>query len=819
MAIRHINRKQAKRVTIAHISDLHFTPDTPFPDETGGSHLKALISDIREKEPDILVVTGDLADNPLRDRLVELMADLGGDEIDRFNERLPKTFSRVREFLDRACRQCGVDPGNGLFVVPGNHDYRLQGFYSGGWWGRKYTAEAVRSSFTDIFRDCYGSDEAFTLACHHPTDRSDVVLRIVCLDSNGTDAYLNFATGAVSQAELGKVDLLGNEEELTPELKKAVQFRVCLVHHHPLPVVTAEAFRELPPAGLIEKARNLITTLTGEQTNMFKNGGTFLLKCLENRVDLVLHGHQHRAWFSNIQYPATSVRRLLVSGAASIGQSEAGAYRYCVYSLDVGGNIRVVERTTAKNPIWYSSPTSFSVYEYGEMRSIRWERIVEQLEGEEVPGLASKYGVAEAQESVRVTRIEDDGNAFMTRTYRELIPRGQDTLASLPFMTLSTQGFVGVEPPQVRILDGKNYYTEVKWEVSASRPGGLGGSIGRLTFVPALHKDKPLSLEITFLLCNAFEFVEEYRRAVPNAAGSLEHSMTSFRSIYPRVAKDIVLFPPKLGPKQRPVIHVSKKGALEPDDAETEFCENALSVVEEPGIVSLVVRKPLPDFDYKISWHLRSEREFNEICYSTAGVEAYRKLAQPRPPHVHAKGELIRALASVKAAFATIIDEMTRVSLHVAVVSTSGFGTDRVVRRELQPFATLDTEGGLALEVERSFLPGAGVAGQAFRAGQPILFRKQGQDGSRFYLRVEEQEQIHSVLYCVPLPVISAERADDVAVASAVPVYAVLTLSTFSEESGLLTLNTSNVSSLLPLTDVIQGALNNDIQRILGSVR
>src|SRR5690242_20429270 len=125
---------------------------------------------------------------------------------------------------------------------------------------------------------------------------------------------------------------------------KALEFRICLIHHHPLPVVTAEVLPGVAPSGFADKVRSLVTTLTGEHTNMFKNGGTFLLKSLDNRLDLVLHGHQQTLLVLEHPISGEVARRLLVAGAGSAALPVAESYRYCVYTLDVSGNIHVSER-------------------------------------------------------------------------------------------------------------------------------------------------------------------------------------------------------------------------------------------------------------------------------------------------------------------------------------------------------------------------------------------------------------------------------------------------------------------------------------------
>lgn len=255
MIVRELSRKHPEYVTIAHISDLHFTQDTRFPPDPGGAHLAQLIEDIKNFQPDILAVTGDFADNPFSNALKQLSLDLFSHEAgwDAWNRSLRDTFVRSRNFLEDLCRQCHIEPAIGLFVVPGNHDYRLQGTYSGilfKCFRRRYSAEALKSSFAEVFAG-RGGDETFTVLCRHAADPLNLVLRLVCLDSNDTDAYLNFATGAITQRELDRIDSLRAQPDSPPEARSAPTFRVCLVHHHPLPVVTAEALRDRPPAGTV----------------------------------------------------------------------------------------------------------------------------------------------------------------------------------------------------------------------------------------------------------------------------------------------------------------------------------------------------------------------------------------------------------------------------------------------------------------------------------------------------------------------------------------------------------------------------------------
>lgn len=151
-------------------------------------------------------------------------------------------------------------------------------------------------------------------------------------------------------------------------------------------------------------------------------------------------------------------------------------------------------------------------------------------------------------------------------------------------------------------------------------------------------------------------------------------------------------------------------------------------------------------------------------------------------------------------------------SLHLAVVQEFGYGDARLVKTELHRFAHL----GPAARSPHVFAPGEGIIGQAFRGRREVVFRKMGQQGSQFYLARLEPETggepaaqkppIHSILYCIPLPVIESRAAD-------VPAYGVLSLGTFEDRSGLRQLNSP--PTLAALIDVVRGTLNRQIQEIV----
>jgi len=770
--------------------------------EGGDDHLRNLVSEIAEQKPDLLAVTGDIADNPFSERLKELLSldPRENEKLSAWSDSLAATFQRAKRFLDDVCLSCEVNP-RALFVIPGNHDFRLQGTYSGGWFReKKYHARAAASAFSTVFADSWSKEDA-TIVFADPGNGPSFVLRIACFDSNDEDAYLNFATGAIAQVDLERINRLREVEGAKTD---STVFRLCLVHHHPLPVVAAEAFRDdQMQRTLLARVKNLVTTLTGEQTNIFKNGGTFLLKCLNSEVDLVLHGHQHRSWFSNIQYPARSNKRLLVAGAPSAGVKVNGSYGYCLYKLDGTGNIEVYERKLSTQPVEVSNATHFFVYENDELRRSRRRKLIERLENEMIPELDSKYGVAEADKVTRRVEIFEDGNARLTFTYDDLIPRGRETLALLPLRTVAQGAFFGLLSPTIKVLrDQDNYYQQPKWKTLESIQKGM---VGNICFTPDLHIRHPLSLEIEFLACNAFQFVQEYQRASSQPSVSHEHHWGVARTVYPQVARDVVIFPMRLAPKGPPRPHARRHNEP-PDILETEHTSHTLNYSPERGIISLLVREPLPDYRYEVSWDLLPEDDFNSIFYTPEGVARFRLLAQKSPPNDELKTSLVKLLNAFRqrlgrANTPSVLEDKTEISLHLAVVKQHDYGPDRRVEVRLHRFAGLGTGASGA----NSFVPGEGIAGQVFRSRQPILFEKQYQLGCQFYV-ARENKDIHSLLYCVPLPVIPAEQAR-------VPVYGVLSVGSYADRSSLDDLRKDAVRGFF--TDLVMGRLNRQIQEIL----
>lgn len=281
---------------IAHLSDLHYG---------GGFDLptwRAVESAVESFDPDVIIVSGDLVDDP---------------RVDHF-------AAAKKELNDLATRARAE-----LFVVPGNHDV----FFSGvdlngtrsGWYYDAFDGDAPKVNAADttaaqpaaetshqspgfvrqggawqVFKDrmrvFFGSgshtvlpppapppppDGKFASMLREPKD-AGVLLALI--DSNAADQPIRIATGSVSRDHLVSLDAELTALKSRLEAANVAHFaRIAVIHHHVLPIAYT--------AGGVVGA---------EPFMVLHNAGDVLGLLARHQFDLVLHGHKHRAQFARI---------------------------------------------------------------------------------------------------------------------------------------------------------------------------------------------------------------------------------------------------------------------------------------------------------------------------------------------------------------------------------------------------------------------------------------------------------------------------------------------------------------------------------------
>ena len=252
--IRTLPSRAPDRVTLLHLSDLHFLSTYQVegrkePPELG--HLMAQLSLLKGKV-DIIAVTGDLVDGEIR------------------TAKSADALKSAMRYLREITSVLGLTE-KALLIIPGNHDYRRLGLFA--------SPEMVLC----FQKECgqYGQHSLFSFP------ESDLNLFFACFDSNVGLSPFELSTGyvdihSVEQVETWVKGLKGDAKDFMDSA-----FRVALVHHHILPVADAEEL-------LTRKERRRLRKLLGAPELMIlKNAAIFLRKLQRLRIRLVLHGHLH----------------------------------------------------------------------------------------------------------------------------------------------------------------------------------------------------------------------------------------------------------------------------------------------------------------------------------------------------------------------------------------------------------------------------------------------------------------------------------------------------------------------------------------------
>ncbi len=209
----------ATKVRLLHISDTHF-----------GVHdekkCEALLSFARSWRPDIIAITGDILDSPLQFPWQQ------------------SSFARARSFLDDLNN---LTPN--VHCIPGNHDFLFGRILLRRFWQK------------------ISANTSFVFA--HQIRNYDVCL--IGVDSTHLSLRSLNNTGFFDRSRATLLDKEIDALRSRPRYDLARAIKIILVHHHPLPTMSADA----------------------EGMLYFKNAGVFLNFAVRHGVRLILHGHQH----------------------------------------------------------------------------------------------------------------------------------------------------------------------------------------------------------------------------------------------------------------------------------------------------------------------------------------------------------------------------------------------------------------------------------------------------------------------------------------------------------------------------------------------
>ena len=365
-------------------------------------------------------------DQAVSDRLTKALQDLSpnilvftGDLVDNF-----WNISKGKQWLLQLCTNCKIDPEKNLLVVPGNHDYRLYGTFgfrpvTGLWFRHHFGAWQKKIS-------------------HFP----DYGTSFLCFDSN--PLIKGFARGQVSKHQLSQMRtalfLLSKADRDFFEASA----KIALIHHHPVPVPYegSDAFL------FLNRAQDVIQFLT------------------EQHVDLVLHGHKHRASNSMLELTTCAGRninlRLLGAGTsvkAGVDHDLRG-HNFNLIHVENSGLILVQQyfaapgeafaKSSEEDPLFYQTLFDLKSLDRSQSRSRHkhWDCL-----------------------------INSDGDTFNEIWYEEIRPTADNALDRLPTKTytcntghLSNVSLVPGSSGSVRLVTEKQEARIVQFSVHFRSP-------------------------------------------------------------------------------------------------------------------------------------------------------------------------------------------------------------------------------------------------------------------------------------------------------------------------------------------------------------
>ncbi len=275
---------------LAHLSDLHI-------EELAGARFAQFANKRITGLANLLTFRRNLFSADVLERLVEDLTTVGFDHAvvtgDVSNLALEGEFERVRATLSHLG---GYDR---LSLVPGNHDYYADDAVAGKWFERTFHRHLF-TEFTDLDVALYPYCKILDDVC------------IVGLNSAVKTPPL-FASGQVGPSQLARLRQLAE--------RRRVQrgFKVALLHH-PL--------HERGPSD--------------EFFGALRDRDAVARTLVDVGVDLVLHGHDHRAHRGTIDPHGRRVPVIGCGTSTSLDPHPEGVARYNLYTIE-GGRLERVE--------------------------------------------------------------------------------------------------------------------------------------------------------------------------------------------------------------------------------------------------------------------------------------------------------------------------------------------------------------------------------------------------------------------------------------------------------------------------------------------
>jgi 3',5'-cyclic AMP phosphodiesterase CpdA len=732
--VKDLSQRKPGRTVIAHISDLHFTGDT----NTDDWILQALQNSLAEAKPDLLFVTGDLID---------------GSVADTATRAVQAALTKARLYVESLCGTLHLDPQKSLFVVPGNHDYRIKGLLS-----KKSQAELFRSEFGKYFE--FAAIPGLNAI-------------VFMFDSNSTDFGLNLASGYIERERFTefernvlsvKGDVLCNWYDCT---------KIALLHHHPMPI------------GPTEHRLNIADR---DEFLLLKNAGLFMQQMVRSEIHLVFHGHKHYPSLSKAIFPSAAGdgQSIAVIAAGSVRNPPAHFPRsFNVVTMYDGGKQELERRVLHAE--YYERHNTVPILTYDQARSVRYR------------DLAKKHKArVQAKKYVRCDSVEDgSGDLAMHEEFRGVRSYDGELVESLDHSVKSRSGRFGE-----RHYDSLTTNQKVEWKWT-EEDLGTGVRKAKTVFQPPV-KETPIDFDREGITHNAIHFSQQDRLSATGHESKTEHVSVTVLQAYESLAYQLLL-PPGQWPPSFMFSVLDERN--KPNYEEAAYCEGFLTPINHSHSVVLTIDRPLVGHTYRIEWDLPHEDKADDWLGAQDAAmaeEIIHRLLAARD-----EGSKYRdAMAAAVQKLATVVDALfpavgpTNTDLEITI-----FCYDKAK----EGLVCVVAHGYTGVHKDlwgQCIKPGRRIDGQAYRRRESVLYVNIPgvRSDTAAYYEEPKTGPMHRVVCSVPLfyPLDIGKRV------------AVVSLGTRSNTSGLLQLSQSDEGSMVELVEQLNAWFAVDGAQALG---
>ena len=720
--VKDLSQRKPGRTVIAHISDLHFRADT----KTDEWVLQALQNSLVATKPDLLFVTGDLIDSSIGDNAASAVQ---------------AALAKSRAYVESLCRALDLDPQKSLFVVPGNHDYRIKGLF-------------FKKSQADWFRREFGKYFEFAAI-----PGMNVV--VFMFDSNSTDSGLNLASGLIERERFTEFERDVLSVRSNAQCNWYDCTKIALLHHHPMPI------------GPTEHRLNIADR---DEFLLLKNAGLFMQQMTRSEINLVFHGHKHYPSFSKAIFPgaAGDGHSIAVIAAGSVRNAPAHFPRsFNIVTLHDSGEQELERRVLQAE--YYEKHDTLSIQTYEQARSARYHDLAKKGKARVH---ASKY--------VRCDSIEDgSGDSVMHEEFRGVRSFDGEPVDTLDHTVKSKSGKFGERSYDVLTA---NQSVEWKWKEE-----DLGTGVRRaMTIFHPPVKEGPIDFNREGTTYNAIHFSQRDRLGATGHESKTEHISVTVMQAYDSLAYQLLL-PASQWPDSFKLSVLDESN--EPNYPERAYCEGFFTPINHSHSVVLTIDRPLVGYTYKIEWDLPEEDKADSwLSAQDAAMadEIINRLLAARDEESKYKDAMTGAVQKL----ATVVDallpspESTNADLEITI-----FCYDKA-KEGLVCVAAYNYAGFSKNLWALCVKPGRRIDGQAFRRRESMLHVNIPgvKSNTAAYYETPKDGPVHRVVCSVPLfyPLGTGK-----------PV-AVVSFATRSNTSGLLLLDQSDESPESPLVELVE---------------